>query len=619
MNQFRINYIWMNLILSGSFLFGSTLFAEEAKIESLLSDKTIIVAKGDLSNIGWKEISQSALQILDYFSVQVPEWDPQFYAKEQNNKEWKKGIQEAKTQIGLSLTMAAGAVNHFQKTTGTDLFYYGLDMIPDKQNKNIFDFQNSSFFAFVAIPTEGKSQEELKTLRSAIKSFIESNAPICISFNRFGFFIIAIKMTPEDNISGIDENFINEYKKELREFIKKRFAKKSTLVVPGVDELVADNESVLSVLLTKAFYSENKIDFSQLEQKLNLAVSEKALPEDLIQSLKTNASNADLLEFSLLKLLLNETQKLTVKAQTKSEEDATTVYNERYHLAQQLSDYIEQKISETDPSIFKDIPEDIRLQFDDIYGNFLKKLLMKQNGDSLEFVIDKEFLQNNQSVLAVLILPAVQSAREAARRMQCTNNVKQIMLAFLNYHDTFKTFPAAGGPFKPEWKANHSWRVAILPYIEQAKLYDQIRQDEPWDSEWNSQFHNVDIPVYQCPSANLEPGMTTYSLVVGKETVFSDLTKKPSFAQITDGTSNTIAIVEQKTPVCWMDPQGDLTFEEAINNPINSDSERGLGSFHTKGLIVGMFDCSVRFISDSISLDVLKAMLTNQGGESSLY
>lgn len=616
MNQSRMNYIWMNLILFGSFLLGSTLFAEEAKIESLLSDKTIIVAKGDLSNIGWKEISQSGLQILDYFFVQLPKWDPQSFAKEEDIEEMKDSFQVAKTNMGLSLTMAAGAVNHFQKTTGTDLFYFGLDMIPDKRNKNIFDFQNPSFFAFVAIPTEGKSQEELKALRSAIKSFIESSAPKCISFNRFGFLIIAVKMTPEGNALGTDENFFNESKKELGEFVKKRFAKKSTLVVPGIDEFVADNESVLSVLLTKAFYSEDKIDFSQLDQKLNLAVSEQALPEELVQSIKTNISNVDLLEFSLLKLLLNETQKLTIKTQTNSEEDATTVYNGMDHLAQQLSDYIDQKISETDPPIFKDMPEDIRLLFDDIYGNILKKLLMKQNGNSLEFVIDKEFLQNNQSLLVAWLLPGIQAARESARRMQCTNNIKQIMLAFFNHHDVYNNFPAAAGPIRPDSKANHSWRVAILPFMEQNELYDQIRLDEPWDSEWNSQFHNVEIPVYQCPSANLEPGMTTYSLVVGPNTVFSDLTKKPSFGQITDGTSNTIAIVEQKTPVCWMDPRGDLTFEEAINNPINSDSERGLGSSHPGGLNAGMFDASVHFFSESISLDNLKAMLTHNGGES---
>lgn len=88
-------------------------------------------------------------------------------------------------------------------------------------------------------------------------------------------------------------------------------------------------------------------------------------------------------------------------------------------------------------------------------------------------------------ILVALLLPAVQAAREAARRMQCTNNTKQLALALHNYHDVYKAFPqgvtwgndrAAGSP-KPPY--NHTWLTAILPYIEQKPLYDQINLNAP--------------------------------------------------------------------------------------------------------------------------------------------
>jgi 5'-3' exonuclease len=111
-------------------------------------------------------------------------------------------------------------------------------------------------------------------------------------------------------------------------------------------------------------------------------------------------------------------------------------------------------------------------------------------------------------VAVALLLPAVQAAREAARRMQCTNNIKQIMLAMHTYHDAHKCFPPVMTADK-NGKPLHSWRVLILPFIEQQALYSQIRLDEPWDSEYNSRLHDMNIQTYQCPSAYSMPGMTT--------------------------------------------------------------------------------------------------------------
>ena len=215
-------------------------------------------------------------------------------------------------------------------------------------------------------------------------------------------------------------------------------------------------------------------------------------------------------------------------------------------------------------------------------------------------------------ILIALLLPAVNGAREAARRMQCSNHMKQIGLALYNYHDAYKSLPPAyttdedGNPL-------HSWRVLILPYLEQQYLYDQIRLDEPWDSEYNSQFHTRMPGVYRCTSTATENGMATYSVVVGEETVFHGDTTY-TIGDIEDGNFNTIFLVERKTPVCWMDPFQEITFEEACKG-VNV-SEDGIGSPHPGGVNVCIFDGSVSFISDTIHPDTLRALFTRAGGES---
>jgi len=144
-----------------------------------------------------------------------------------------------------------------------------------------------------------------------------------------------------------------------------------------------------------------------------------------------------------------------------------------------------------------------------------------------------------------LLFPSTPSAREAARRMMCSSNMRQIVLAFHNYHDKHGHFPPAY-TVDENGKPLHSWRVLILPFIEQSRLYDQIRLDEPWDSEHNRQFHSEAPRDFRCPSnssALFVPGGTTYSIVYGVKTPFHGSQGKTK-ADITGGTSNTIFLVE---------------------------------------------------------------------------
>ncbi|MCA9005141.1 MAG: DUF1559 domain-containing protein, partial [Planctomycetaceae bacterium] len=84
-------------------------------------------------------------------------------------------------------------------------------------------------------------------------------------------------------------------------------------------------------------------------------------------------------------------------------------------------------------------------------------------------------------VLVALLLPAVQQAREAARRSVSKNNLKQIGLALHNYHDTYRVFPP-GGTQTTDGAPYHGWSTSILPFVDQAPLYNQVNFDQPWNA-----------------------------------------------------------------------------------------------------------------------------------------
>jgi prepilin-type processing-associated H-X9-DG protein len=214
-------------------------------------------------------------------------------------------------------------------------------------------------------------------------------------------------------------------------------------------------------------------------------------------------------------------------------------------------------------------------------------------------------------VLVALLLPAIQAAREAARRAQCANNLKQIALAMHNYHDTYKAFPPA---YTVDEDGNrlHSWRTIILPFMEQSALYDQIRLDEPWDSAHNAQFSETIISQYKCPSNPGEGPCTNYMVIVGQEAIFKG-PQQTSIANVLDGTSNTLMIVEvPQSTTRWMEPV-DLEFAEM---PLSIDSQgSGMGSMHPGGTQGAWADGSVRFIPETVDAETLRALITCAGGE----
>ena len=213
-------------------------------------------------------------------------------------------------------------------------------------------------------------------------------------------------------------------------------------------------------------------------------------------------------------------------------------------------------------------------------------------------------------VLVALLLPAVQAAREAARRTSSMNNVKQIMLAFHNYHDSKKAFPAHAN-YK-EGKPLLSWRVHILPYMEQQALYNQFHLDEPWDSEHNKTLIRLMPVQYIDPSSTLNPaeGRTHYLGVKGAGSLFNGTDKGTTMKQITDGTSNTIAVlqVNDDRATTWTKPDD---WEPDAKDPL-----KGLaGSMHPSTFIAGYADGHVMSIHEGIDQEVFKKLLTIAGGE----
>lgn len=195
----------------------------------------------------------------------------------------------------------------------------------------------------------------------------------------------------------------------------------------------------------------------------------------------------------------------------------------------------------------------------------------------------------------------------ALKRQVSMNNIKQIVLAMHNYHDTYKAFPPAFST--QEGKPLLSWRVALLPFLDEGnRVYADFHLDEPWDSEHNKPLVAKMPQIFQSPASGLTDGRTVYLTPRGADTMFPG-EKAVKIRSIVDGTSRTIALVEadDDRAVEWTRPD-DWTFDP-------KHPKAGLGGLQRGGFLTGFGDGHATFFPNTIDADKLKTIFTISGRE----
>lgn len=182
-------------------------------------------------------------------------------------------------------------------------------------------------------------------------------------------------------------------------------------------------------------------------------------------------------------------------------------------------------------------------------------------------------------------------------------NLKQIALAWHNYHDVNNHFPC--NEVTKDGKALLSWRVQILPYLEHDDLYKQFKLNEPWDSEHNKKLIDKMPKLYAPIRAKADPGLTFYQVFTGTHGLLKSGEKRRP-VDIADGTSHTLLCVEAANPVTWTKPD-DLAFEGKDVPALGGLFD---GKFHG-----AMCDGSVRRFKKGADADILRALITPTGAE----
>ena len=190
---------------------------------------------------------------------------------------------------------------------------------------------------------------------------------------------------------------------------------------------------------------------------------------------------------------------------------------------------------------------------------------------------------------------------------ECRSHLKVIGLALDQYHNDFGSYP-------PVWVADergrplYSWRVLLLPYLDNPIIYERFRLDEPWDSPHNIQYAKADFKIFRCPACTNEPGTTNYVAVISEAGSWRGPTSltKEDFTEMLD---STIWVVEQDgLKICWSEPR-DLKFDD-IPLRVNDPSGIGIGSRHEEGGAVSLsINGKVQFLKNSLTRQRLADIL----------
>jgi prepilin-type processing-associated H-X9-DG protein len=281
-------------------------------------------------------------------------------------------------------------------------------------------------------------------------------------------------------------------------------------------------------------------------------------------------------------------------------------------------------------------------------------------------------------VLVALLLPAVQMARESARRTECNNNLRQVAIALHNYHDTYKRFPpgCTGPGIAPYPQFDLSFHVRMLEFLEQAPLYQQANWLRHYNqTPYTTSFNSFRVATFYCPSGEIEevtagpvqPGKTThYYGVMGPEGPWPQNPNAPRtpitgagvnyqwttsgqggrahqgilgvgtktrMGDVPDGTSNTFLLGE----ISWADANGYRPWTRGwdggtsgasaacknVQHPINQMAYNGsnnfndisFGSAHPGGCNFAKADGSLSFVMQTIDMTAYRALASRNGKE----
>jgi prepilin-type N-terminal cleavage/methylation domain-containing protein/prepilin-type processing-associated H-X9-DG protein len=235
-------------------------------------------------------------------------------------------------------------------------------------------------------------------------------------------------------------------------------------------------------------------------------------------------------------------------------------------------------------------------------------------------------------ILLGLLLPAVQMAREAARRGSCLNNLRQMGVGLHNYHNNFNAFPPGGveprTPAKPNGR-QLAWSYFLLPYVEQLPLFQRIDSTKAFDAPENAAAASIVLPLYICPSVPPRETSSTARAICHYGGIYGERITGPNnppkgvmlydqpvrIPEIRDGTSHTIIISEDSNFADGQWINGRNIFDQAFAINQAPAFENDIRSEHPGGANALFCDGSVHFLTETMELSTLAAVCTRNRGD----